>query len=164
MGASADNGLRSARSQSSRASPMAACVSESWMKKKPSSCPPDLRRMFVHAPANPEAKTTPPKPSSLMSSRRPFGSFMSRPSGAMTGRVRRLFPRRQSALAAHQLDELLQLGFVPARHRPVVHAVLPPAGGVVAAPLDSLPRLVAAAPARRDDTVHQPLGAPVHNR
>ena len=52
------------------------CVSESWTKKKSSSPPPDFRVSLVHAPARPEAKTTPPKPSSWMNSRRPFGSFM----------------------------------------------------------------------------------------
>jgi len=34
----------------------AQCESESWDEKKSSSCPPDLRRMFVQAPARPEAK------------------------------------------------------------------------------------------------------------
>src|SRR5438132_12145717 len=60
------------------------CESESWTKKKSSSCPPDLRRRLVHAPARPEAKTTPPRPRSCMNSRRPLGSFMSDSFAGMT--------------------------------------------------------------------------------
>src|SRR6266550_395124 len=132
------------------------CESESWTKKKSSSGAPDLRRMFVQAPARPEAKTTPPRPNSCMNSRRPLDWVMSALLAGMTRSHRGLFPA-----AARQLDELLQLGLVEVGNRPVVHSVFYPAVRAVTAARDVLQRLVAGALARPDEEVHHVLRAPV---
>src|SRR5207245_8825993 len=72
--------------------------------------------------------------------------------------------RCESALAAHQLDELLQLALVQIGNRPVMHPVLCPAVRAVAAPGEALHRLVAGALARPGGKAHPVLLAAVDER
>src|SRR6267142_3049519 len=69
--------------------------------------------------------------------------------------------RRESALAANELDELLQFGLVEVGNGPVMHAVLCPAVRAVPAPREAPERLVTGPLARPDEEVHDVLRAPV---
>src|SRR6267154_6216589 len=106
------------------------CESESWTKRKSSSCP--LHGVQTkHQVAFIASHTT---------------------------------WRGESALAANELDELLQFGLVEVGNGPVMHAVLCPAVRAVPAPREAPERLVTGPLARPDEEVHDVLRAPVDER